>query len=582
MQNTQVRSKGELLGELPFFFRLRHIYTAQVGKAASTLYVLSHDSYQQVCASYADDSVAVLEVITDTVEKAGVTKSQSSWNTSLTQVRLLRAMRLQACGAPGGCPCATAATQERDARTQDSGAIESAAKVKQTIDDAIKRLGERHIISFIESASQADVAAVKHALEAGSVQARVFPMPALSATRGEWSEQRPCVQVDAADYDLRTGLHLAASNGHVALVTLLLDKFDASHGVRDRYGGTPLDDAIRERHPDVVAALRDKCDCRVRAADYTERFIQAAADDDLGMLQMLAAAGMDPNCFDYDHRTALHVCVSEGRHRVLAYLLSLPAIELGPVDRIGNTPFWDALVMGDEAAAAMLAERGAPIQGTMAARICAEAGANNVLLLKTLVSNGVDIMLQARAARPLGVWFSKYTRTGLEGPGGFAQGDGHGRSLSMDGLRVQDERGRTPVHVAASCGCLETCALIVRECKGNLNVVDVFGNTALDDALMVGERAIAALLESNGALRGGDPALEGQHARTLAWAAEQEGVRRAARRQEILESLPESRLVDAADIVNDALDRFVVVRHHIPPWLGPVPGSHRVSGASTR
>ena len=169
MQNTQVRGKGELLGELPFFFRLRHIYTAQVGKAATTLYVLSHDSYQQVCASYADDSVAVLEVITDTVEKAGVTKSQSSWNTSLTQ---------------------------------DSGAIESAVKVKQTIDDAIKRLGERHIISFIESASKADVAAVKHALEAASVQVRPAPhAPTLREPPGRseaqhhsaWpSAQTPC------------------------------------------------------------------------------------------------------------------------------------------------------------------------------------------------------------------------------------------------------------------------------------------------------------------------------------------------------------------------------------------------------
>jgi glutaminase len=62
------------------------------------------------------------------------------------------------------------------------------------------------------------------------------------------------VDLDGADYDRRTPLHLAAAEGHAPIVKLLL-----SQGVkadrRDRWGGTPLDDARRHGHAEVVALL---------------------------------------------------------------------------------------------------------------------------------------------------------------------------------------------------------------------------------------------------------------------------------------------------------------------------------------
>lgn len=60
-----------------------------------------------------------------------------------------------------------------------------------------------------------------------------------------------------ADYDGRTGLHLAASEGHLEVVKLLVHA-----GVpltqKDRWGGTPLDDAKRENHQEVAAWLLEK------------------------------------------------------------------------------------------------------------------------------------------------------------------------------------------------------------------------------------------------------------------------------------------------------------------------------------
>ena len=59
-----------------------------------------------------------------------------------------------------------------------------------------------------------------------------------------------------ADYDGRTPLHIASSEGHLACVNHLLE-FGAPVHKRDRNGHSPLDDARIFNHHDVILALRE-------------------------------------------------------------------------------------------------------------------------------------------------------------------------------------------------------------------------------------------------------------------------------------------------------------------------------------
>ncbi len=81
----------------------------------------------------------------------------------------------------------------------------------------------------------------------------------LHASRGEVSEIKRLVlkgfDLNECDYDKRTALHLAASEGHFNLVKYIVEKRYNSTPT-DRWGNTPYDDAIREGYEDIAEYLK--------------------------------------------------------------------------------------------------------------------------------------------------------------------------------------------------------------------------------------------------------------------------------------------------------------------------------------
>jgi len=82
------------------------------------------------------------------------------------------------------------------------------------------------------------------------------------------------------DYDQRTPLHLAASCGHIDIVEYLIESkcysVEEVLPLKDRWGGSPLDDAIRENHQDIVEYFRSK---GITIPDDQETEIQCTTPD---------------------------------------------------------------------------------------------------------------------------------------------------------------------------------------------------------------------------------------------------------------------------------------------------------------
>ncbi len=184
---------------------------------------------------------------------------------------------------------------------------------------------------------------------------------------------------DAGDYDKRTPLHLAAAEGRENVVQYFLEN-GAAVNPKDRWDGTPLDDAYRHGHKKVVKLLEAHGGVRSNSAEGENRFhdvgvddaalspdtdsdavvelIYAASEGDVHAIQRLVARGAELDRGDYDLRTPLHLAAAEGHEHIVQYFID-QGVELSPRDRWGGTPLGDARRHGHGGVTQLLESHGA-------------------------------------------------------------------------------------------------------------------------------------------------------------------------------------------------------------------------------
>ena len=139
-----------------------------------------------------------------------------------------------------------------------------------------------------------------------------------------------------ADYDGRTALHLACAEGRLECVKLLLDA-GAEKDAVDRFGRTPLHEAVLNAKDDVIGLLRAR-NARLLLPRPAEILCHAASTGDIPLIRRYCDAGVDINATDYDKRSCLMLAAAHGNLPLCTFLLSRGANKFLK-DRWGHAPF---------------------------------------------------------------------------------------------------------------------------------------------------------------------------------------------------------------------------------------------------
>jgi len=169
------------------------------------------------------------------------------------------------------------------------------------------------------------------------------------------------VDPDCRDQDGTTPLMLAARNGRVKVVSLLLDE-EANPNVRKVTGVMAIFLASVGGYLDIVTKLVESgSDVDPQSQEGGTPLMAAAQAGHLDVVEKLLLSGANHNACMWDGANALFLAAQNDHSRIVKHLLTIPGVQVNQQRRDGATPLWIAAQMGHEDCVRLLLRRGAEV-----------------------------------------------------------------------------------------------------------------------------------------------------------------------------------------------------------------------------
>lgn len=315
----------------------------------------------------------------------------------------------------------------------------------------------------------------------------------------------PTIDVNKSGQNQMTALHYACENSFIDVIALLLQN-GASRDIRNSYGETPLDCAVRNGHDSAA-------DC-IRFDPAKISICLAAKHGDLRVIEALVLQGVSINNrkrhiidgkdeINHYLATPLIAAVSFGQKVLIKKLLSSTTfvIDVDMTDELGKSALVYATLSGEEDIVLYLLKKGCnrylrDNEGMTAADWAAKKGFSsicNILRCDSSVSSVHNAIILGDIDATIA--FFKQDPNPNERWHSRSAMYSHQMTLPVLGdVALQPCEGDTPLVVAAKYNQLPLIQLLLRAPEIDINLSDCIGKTPLMHAAQKGFEAVALLL----------------------------------------------------------------------------------------